>query len=198
MNRTLQLLGLGLAATLLISATGGGNLPTFSAKKLQQDPAAMTESLASETSFTFTDRTFVSRMTQGHNYEIAAAELALTLAKATEVKTFAQLMLSDHKNLRGQLAAAVGKVNPAYELPADIDVSARQQVMLERLENAGDGFDAEYKAQMMQSHEEALNLLESYLGSKYANPIIRTEAQKAWPVVEAHHQAVDAIPAATP
>lgn len=141
--------------------------------------------------FGFTDKNFSMKMHMGNIYEILAAQIALTKSSSDAVKAFAEQMILDHSNMDIELLNTVKTLNPNYVLVDEI--SGEQQRLLDRLSAATIDFDAEYKAQMIESHQQTLDLVEKYLASKYGNTVLKGVAQGATPVVEMHLQMAQAL-----
>ncbi|GEM46772.1 hypothetical protein DC3_24070 [Deinococcus cellulosilyticus NBRC 106333 = KACC 11606] len=136
--------------------------------------------------FTMTDKNFAIKMHTGNNYEIAAAQIALTKSSSAAVKAFAQQMITDHTSMDQLLMNAVRSIKPEHMVPGLL--TPKQQLMLDRLNAATVDFDAEYKAQMIESHQETLDLLQMFIDSKYGNTVLKGVAQGAVPVVTMHLQ----------
>jgi len=148
------------------------------------DQANMAGRTASEMTFTLTDRAFVVRMTQANNFEIAAAQLALSKSTSADVKAYAQMMIDDHTKMGNALQSVVLSVNPTFVPPAPM--SARHQVMLDRLNAATADFDEVYKSIMIASHQETLPLPTKFITAVYGNLAIKQTAQDAIPVITMH------------
>ena len=88
------------------------------------------------------DGTFLRTESQGAAYELAIARLATEKASTADIKSYAQMLVSDHDQLNTQLhqlASAKG-----VSLPGDM--TDRQQSDLGRLQAlSGDAFDRAYK-----------------------------------------------------
>lgn len=140
----------------------------------------------------FSDKHFVTMLAQGNAYELAAAQIALAKSSRAEVQTYAQIMVSDHTEMGAMLQAAVQQIDPAFPIPNA--PSPKHQRMLEELNAATTNFDAVYKAQMLMSHAETLNLLQSFQVNGYGHPVLKTLAQTAEPVVTMHLQMAQVLP----
>lgn len=118
-------------------------------------------------------------------YEMQAGELAQVRARAPEVKTFAKMMVADHKKSSEQLRQFVANHPVNIAIPKNID--PRRTAMLKNLQDAGAAeFDAVYVGQQAAAHQEAFNLQSSY-ASRGDNPALKPLAQATAKVV-AHHR----------
>jgi putative membrane protein len=125
---------------------------------------------------------YVGDAATGNMYEIEAGRIAAQKARNPRVKSFAQMMVSDHSNTAARMQAAVP---PGVRLPSQLD--AEHQAKLTQLQNtpAGAGFDRVYMQQQVAAHEEALALHRSYAQSGDV-PALRELASSAVPVVDNH------------
>ncbi|WP_051964658.1 DUF4142 domain-containing protein [Deinococcus misasensis] len=140
----------------------------------------------------FSDKHFVTMLAQGNAYELAAAQIALAKSSRSEVQTYAQIMVSDHTQMGAMLQATVQQIDPAFPIPNA--PSPKHQRMLEELSAATTNFDVVYKAQMLMSHAETLNLLQSFQMNGYGHPLLKALAQTAEPVVTMHLQMAQLLP----
>ncbi|WP_425148602.1 DUF4142 domain-containing protein [Deinococcus sp.] len=167
--------------------------------KLLVFPLLVSASLASavtmptSTMLSRTDVTFVSKAAMGNNFELKAAQLALSMAKSAQVRTYAQKMIADHTKLGADVKAAVMSADPAMKLPAG--VSSAQQQMLDQLKAAGSSFEQMYKTQMVTSHDQTYQLFDKYSRKSSANPGLKKVIAGALPTVKMHWDMAKALPA---
>jgi putative membrane protein len=141
---------------------------------------------------TAADKTFLSKAAMGNNYELSAAKIAAGMATNDADKQYAQMMITDHTKLAADLTAAVAKNDPAFKMPAGID--AKQQNMLDALRKSGKAFAAEYKKQMIASHDEVKALFSDYTGKPASNADIKGVITGAMPTVDKHIAMANSLP----
>lgn len=118
-------------------------------------------------------------------YEIQSSELALGKSKSTSVKSFAQMMIDNHKKTTQTLVKAASS---AGITPPPPKLMPAQTKMIEQLQGlSGAQFDAAYIKQQRQAHDMALALHRNY-SQKGDVPALRTAAAGAVPIVEQHRQ----------
>ncbi|KRA83976.1 hypothetical protein ASD76_08215 [Altererythrobacter sp. Root672] len=115
-------------------------------------------------------------------YEIEAAKLAQQEGKSEKVKSFAQMMITDHTASTEKLKAAVSQ---AVGLTVPTAMQAKHRANLDALIAAGDNFDAMYAQQQAAAHEEALALLKSQAQNGTVASI-KAFAGEIAPIVEGH------------
>ena len=97
------------------------------------------------------DSKFLQTESQGAAYELAIAKLATQKATASDIKSYAQMVVSDHDQLNTelhQLASSKG-----VDLPADM--TSKQQSDLQHLQGlSGDAFDRAYKEETTRVNGE--------------------------------------------
>jgi putative membrane protein len=125
-------------------------------------------------------------------YEIQSSKLALAHATNPDVRSFAQMMTTDHANTSAAVMAAAKQAsigNPGGPNP-------KHTAMLKQLREAGHAkMERVYVDQQVMAHEEALALHQAY-AAQGDNPGLRTAAASAVPIVEAHLNEIRRIQAA--
>ena len=116
-------------------------------------------------------------------YEIQSSQLALSQAQNPALRSFAQMMVTDHTNTTQQLAAAATASGigppPAAMLPLHVQMVARLQG------RTGADFDREYARQQLVAHQQALALHTNF-AARGDTPALRAVAGAAVPVVTQH------------
>ena len=115
-------------------------------------------------------------------YEIQSSQLALSQAQNAAIRSFAQMMVTDHTNTTQQLSAAAsasGVSVPGAMLPMHAQLVARLQA------RSGADFDREYARQQLLAHQQALALHTNFAARGDA-PALRAVAGTAVPVVTQH------------
>lgn len=99
------------------------------------------------------DKEFLREATEGSNFEIRLAQLALQKSSTDDVKQFAHMMIADHTRLNEQMkpVAADAGVTPP------IGISSKDKALYAKLKGLnGDAFDQAYIRDMVQDHTEDL------------------------------------------
>jgi putative membrane protein len=113
-------------------------------------------------------------------YEIKSSQMAQTRANDPRLRDFATMMVSAHQGLAAQLSLAGRRLN----LLPSAQLQPGHQRMIDTLESTMD-FDAAYRSQQIQVHEEALKL-HSDFASRGESPTLRPVAANAAPIERAH------------
>lgn len=118
-------------------------------------------------------------------YEIQSSELALQKSKNAGVRSFAQMMIDNHKQTTQTLVKAASS---AGITPPPPQLTAQQKKMIGQLQGlSGTQFDAAYIKQQRTAHDMALTLHRTY-SQKGDVPALRTAAAGAVPIVEKHRE----------
>jgi putative membrane protein len=133
-----------------------------------------------------TDPQIMAAMHQSNVGEITAGQLALQKASNASVKSFAQMMITDHTAMDQQgtaLAAQLGitPVLPDQRLP---QLQAQETATLTSTA-AGTTFDRVYIAQQITAHERTLALVDASLNRATRNEI-KTLLQTGRPKIVSH------------
>jgi putative membrane protein len=131
---------------------------------------------------TSTPQGFVDAAASSDMYEIEAAKIAEQRSANEKVKSFAEMMITDHTASTQKLKAAVAKAG-GVGLP--LAMQPKHRTDLDALVAAGDNFDALYANQQIAAHEEALALLKSQAASGASEPL-KAFASETAPIVEGH------------
>jgi len=125
---------------------------------------------------------FVSNLTQGGMYEIAAAKIAEKRSKNADVKGFAKMMVADHTAMDKEMAPII---KTAGQTPAD-KLDQRRQGFIDNLNQASDAdFDKVYIDQQVAGHQEVLDLVNGY-AKDGSDAGLKDGAAKAGPKVQTH------------
>lgn len=118
-----------------------------------------------------------------NEFEIEASKLALERSSDPDVKAFAATMVKDHEEMAQKLANLAARKNA--DLPKEL--LKRHQLMLDSLkeEDAGPGFDANYREKMVLSHQEAVSLFDQSAKAS-PDPDIRKFALSSMSSLQAH------------
>lgn len=179
------------SALLALAACGSpADEPDVTADSAMADAnTAMTPEPAAATAGT--PQEFVTMAASSDMYEMEAARLAKQNATADAVKSFADMMLTDHGASSTELQQAAAAAQPALSVPTAM-LPAHQAQMAE-LRDAGDNFDEVYARQQVAAHEQALSLMRGYSGASADDPLAAF-ATKTAPVIEGHLQTARSLP----
>jgi putative membrane protein len=126
---------------------------------------------------------FIRMASQTDAFERAEGRLAQSRSRSHSVRAFGAEMVRDHtRTTQGLQAAArqAGLPTPSSKLSGD------QNGMLNRLRGAyGPAFDRMYVSQQVQTHEQALQLMNGYVRGGGPGPV-RDAARKTIPLVQHH------------
>lgn len=130
-------------------------------------------------------REFADMAAASDAYEIQSSQMAATKAGDAAVKSFAAMLVTDHRKSTADLKAAAAKASPAVT-PAPA-LNAEQQTNLDALKAAANGadFDRLYIQQQVPAHEKALAMLEAYAAGG-DTPAIKQFASATAPAVQKH------------
>ena len=130
------------------------------------------------------DRTgYVTQAAASDLYEIQSSQIALTKAQRSEVREFAQMLITHHTQTTAALTEAA---RASGMTPPPPTLTPMQREMIEQLQTAsGTGFDQIYMGQQVPAHEMALALHQNYARSG-DTPALRTAANSAVPIVQQH------------
>ena len=113
-------------------------------------------------------------------FEVQSAQLALQRSQDQRHRTFAEMIIRDHRVMTTQLAAAASAAG--LGLPPQMD--GRHMRMLDELSRAPN-FDAVYHRQQIEAHEMALALHRNY-AARGDRPELRGYASLTAPVIQRH------------
>ncbi len=135
------------------------------------------------------DKDFLKNATQGSNFEIEAAQLALQKSSDDGVKKFAQMMIDDHTKLNEQMkpvAAEAGVTPPT-------GISKKDEKLIAQLKAAsGPAFDKRYIDIMVADHSADLKEFKNEAsGGQLASE--KSAATQATPIVDHHLQEAKAL-----
>ena len=137
---------------------------------------------------TMTDGNIVAIVRAANNTDLSYARLVPARARSTDVRSFAQLMTTDHTLLNGRvddIALKNGITPEDNAISLDFrDHSAARRDILRDLDGAK--FDSTYAANEVQYHQELLAALDAALIPNTRNPELREFVISLKPAVSAH------------
>lgn len=108
-------------------------------------------------------RSFVNDMAVAGMAEVELGRLAADRAASADVKSFGQMMVTDHTKANDELKQVAAQLN--IQPPAQVDQKHRD--LANRLSKMkGTEFDREYMTAMVQGHQEVLSKLRERAGSQ--------------------------------
>ncbi|MBY5324743.1 DUF4142 domain-containing protein [Rhizobium leguminosarum] len=117
---------------------------------------------------------FAARAAISNMFEIEAAKIEIASGKADDAKQFAQDMIRDHGKAGPVLIDAAKK--DGIELPAALDAEHAAKLTALRQSDAAN-LDQAYLSTQVASHEEAVNLFDSYSKQGPDGQLKRTAAK---------------------
>lgn len=181
-SHLLSAVSLAAAAALL---AGCGTLRT---DRMDAPPARAPVGAASH--FNTTDREFATQMAIGGLYEVEVSRLATQRAVAAPVKSYAQMLVSNHAQANRELLDILKVKNfaPPAGLPTE------KQAKIARLQALnGPEFDREYiRLVGLQDHQADIALFER-AARDAADPDLKAWVLKTLPVLRQHHQAAQGV-----
>ena len=133
---------------------------------------------------TLTDRdaTFVKKAASIGSEEVEAGKLAADQADSSEVKSFAEQMVTDHGQNNDELKGVVEK--KGITLPGEPQ-GAQKTELASLKAKKGAAFDKAYAAAMVKGHQSAIQLFTT--ASKSAkDPEVKSYAEKTLPALKHH------------
>lgn len=133
---------------------------------------------------------FFETLGSAGDYEVQAGRLAQERGHDPAVKEFGTKMVTDHTEAGKEVEALAAKKN----LKLSHALLKKHKDMLDKLrkKTKPDEFDAEYRAQMVASHKEALDLLQKQSSSPDAD--VAGLANKLLPKIQEHAQMAEQLP----
>lgn len=173
-----------LAACQKEQAVDDTAAPTTATSSAEEAPASSTTSPVSA------DQEFVTAAGQAGGTEVKAGQLAETKSSDADVKKFGALMVTQHTELGDELKTIAA--SNGFTFPADI--GPENQAMLDELAaKSGSEFDQPYSQDMVQGHQQAVQLFEN--ASKNAqNPDLKAWATRSLPIIQMHLEMAEKLP----
>jgi len=172
-----------LIASAVAAMFGTAGVQAQSTSAAQSDAAAQTSSTGSMAKLSSGDEKALKDMAQANINEVAAAKIALSKAKNSDVKAFAQKMVDDH----GAALTKVQAVAKQKDVTLPTEPDAQHKAMADKLEKeSGDAFDKMYMENAgTKDHKMVLSKLQSD-AKNIKDPDVKALADAHTPVVEQH------------
>ncbi|TCJ19005.1 DUF4142 domain-containing protein [Flaviaesturariibacter flavus] len=134
------------------------------------------------------DVNFALQASNSNTMEIILGRLAASMATNTGVRTFGQMMVTEHTPAQAQLQTAANNAHLAVSLDSSAAISARTSLM----QLSGRAFDSAYITMQVQGHTQTLQLLQTEVAGG-ASPSLKGYASAQIPVVTEHLRIADSL-----
>ena len=135
-----------------------------------------------------TARHFIIMASIGNLQEINSGKLAAQKATRPEVKSFGQMMVTDHSGAEQKLIQ-LAKTH-GYQIPAAATMTPPPDLNLSKA--SGDDFDRMYIHAMVSGHRNTVMMFQNYaIAGK--DPKVKAFAQQMLPTLKQHLEAVKAL-----
>jgi len=139
-----------------------------------------------------TSQSFVATASMASAFEVEAGKLAQSRTDSAQVKAYGQRMVVDHGAVNSQLEKIVAS---SYAVPRQLD--AEHQAKLDALKGLqGEEFDMAYGKDMMNGHEQAIELFTKASKSAQVSPALQAFAAKTLPTLQGHGKLAMGLPGA--
>ena len=139
-----------------------------------------------------TAQQFADQAESNDGFEMAAARLALKLAKSPDLQRYAQMIITDHKATSTEITEAAAATKPVA-LNVKPALSQDQRDRLQDLSKLSGGeFDDAFADQQVSAHKAALSLMQIYADKGEPGPL-KDAASDILPKVQAHLDQIRAI-----
>lgn len=124
------------------------------------------------------DRNFFEKAAKSGMKEVSVSKATLDRLMNPQAKAFAQMMVSDHSKANSELMELAAK--KGVTLPAKDEAPK----LMEKWSKKTDDLDEDYMEEMVDDHQEAVELFEN--ASKSEDPDIAAFARKTLPTLQHH------------
>jgi putative membrane protein len=122
------------------------------------------------------DRNFFEKAAKSGMKEVSVSNSVMDRLSNTQVKQFAQMMVSDHTGANAELMALASSKG--------VTLPVQETKFAEKWSKKSDEVDEDYMEEMVSDHEEAVKLFEK--ASKSKDPEIAAFAAKTLPKLQQH------------
>jgi putative membrane protein len=135
------------------------------------------------------DQTCVTSANLSNSAEVRLGQLALSRSSNTGVKTFAQMMVTEHSQAQADLSGIATGINVNVKDTID----AQHQMLMSRLDTLnGLAFDTVYINSQVKDHQANVTLFQSEV-SAGSNQSVKDYASKYLPHIQMHLNMADSI-----
>ena len=149
--------------------------------------------------FAATSNDFVDKAAAGGIAEIETSKLALEKSASADIKSFANMMITDHSKANDELAAIAKKNDIEVPDTTTLVKQAKEKI----LDMRDESFDAAYANNQVKAHEETIELFKKEANTVTDDQVkgateLKGFAQKMLPGLEKHLEAAKKLQAAHP
>jgi len=124
-------------------------------------------------------------------WEVQSSRLALQVSADPALRGFAEMIIADHTQLAGIMAAGAKAADIAPPPPEAL--MPMDQAKIDQLRAMpATSFDAPYRDMQVAAHQQAINLFQTY-AAQGDNAILRAMASRALPMLQKHLAAAQAL-----
>lgn len=135
------------------------------------------------------DQSFVTSANMSNSAEIRLGQLALSRSANAGVKTFAQMMVTEHTQAQTDLSSVASGINVSVKDSVD----AQHQMLMSRLDTLnGLAFDTVYINSQIKDHQANVSLFQSEV-STGTNQSVKDYASKYLPHLQMHLNMADSV-----
>jgi putative membrane protein len=173
---------------LLLMGCLGGALAFTACEKDDDDPIVTEQ-------FTSTDSTFLVNATRANLAEIQTGQLASTQGLSDSVKSFAQMLLTNHQAAQ----ASLDSIGTAQSITLPDLPDAAGQGMYNTLQGLnGAAFDSAFIKMQVAAHGAAIPVYQSYGGASSSFSTLKSYANRYLPILQQQADYLDSLNARLP
>ncbi|WP_213938126.1 DUF4142 domain-containing protein [Pseudomonas sp. dw_612] len=151
------------------------------------------------TAFAATSNDFVDNAAAGGIAEVETSKLALEKSSSADIKSFANMMITDHTKANEELAALAKK----HDIEVPDSTTLVKQAKAKILDLRDESFDAAYANNQVKAHEDTIALFKKEADTvtddkKPGATELKGFAQKMLPALQKHLEAAKELQAAHP
>jgi len=136
-----------------------------------------------------TDQTFLTQVAIANKAEVMAGQLAATKATNPAIKSFGQLMVTEHGQAQTDLQNVYSTVGKTMQDTVD----AEHQALMARLNSlTGHSFDTAYINSQVKDHQKTLMIFQSEINDG-DNSSVKNYANTYLPHIQMHLQKADSL-----
>jgi putative membrane protein len=180
-------------AMLAQAPPSGGQQPNMPSQQQQPNPTAAYPGATpgtAETAQNYGDHAFLTKAMQGGEAEVQLGKLAQEKSQSSDVKQFAQKMVSDHSQMGEKWFQPVAKQIGVSEPKGP---SKKDKKLIEKLQGlSGSEFDNQYIQAMVKDHREDLKDFQNE-AQMAQDPNVKQIAEQGQKVISQHLQLIEQI-----
>jgi putative membrane protein len=146
---------------------------------VREDKPAVTREGHPAATPTRSERRLVKKIAAGNDYEIALSRQAVGQASNAQVRSYAETIVRDHERMNRELTALAAR--RGVMLPT---TPRHYEDVTELSKHTGEDYDEAYVEDMIDAHEDAIDLLEKMARAK--DPDLAAFAVQHLPALQGH------------